>query len=307
MNKLVAYALMASLCAGCMSTTSKGAGAQRKQLIMVSHHFVERRGDHTFKRLVKQDNPDVYQAQEQRLVNIMNQLIPYADEYVEKDEKIDWAIHEWNAKKIDTKALGNGAILISSQFTQNKDLTDADLAFLIAQDMAHIIRHHPQEYYSWKYFVSPVLFASSFLTSGVASIAASASQDLYGIGFKHSAEKEADLLGLEIYAKAGFDPENAVHLVEKIEPLFKHDHPFKAKIPALLRSQPSFKAKQKYMEAYQTHVRQMYEKHVDKTSKDLIEWDFKQNANPPDELLKAETAKTSENEKVQAPKDPLTR
>ena len=152
--------------------------------------------------------------------------------------------------------------------------SDENIAFLIAHEMAHVIRHHPQELYSWKYFLSPALIVSSFLTSGAVSIATSAGQDVYNFGFKHSAEKEADLLGLEIYAKAGFDPKYAEDLLIKSAPLFKQDHPIASKIPSLVRSKPSFKARREAIRNYLAKVQPMYEHHVEKTSDHLIRWDF---------------------------------
>ena len=277
MKKLMCYALIASLCAGCMSTTSMGAGAGRKQFILVTEHYVDERGDKVFQKLAGQSDPHQYEAQEQRLVELMNRLIPYAEEYLDADERVHWAIHAWDAKRINTQALGNGTVLIADQYSQNPDLSDDDLALIIAHEMAHIIRHHPQEYYSWKYLLSPVLFASSFLTSGAVSIAASAGQDVYGIGFKHSAEKEADLLGLEIYAKAGFDPVHAMSLMRKIQPLYTQDHPVASKLPKWLQSQRSFKSREKSLKKYQAKAQSLYAQHQQKSSAHLIDWDFKQH------------------------------
>lgn len=277
MKKLLAYALISSLCVGCMSTTSSGAGAQRKQFIIVTENYVEERGDKIFTKLSDQADPHQYHAEDERLVRIMNQLIPYAEEYLDQDEVVDWAIHQWDTKRINTRALGNGTVLIAEQFTQDPNLSDDDLALIIAHEMAHIIRHHPQEFYSWKYLLSPVLMASSFLTSGITSIMTSAGQDVYGVGFKHSAEKEADLLGLEIYAKAGFNPENALQLMKKLEPLYQQDHPVASKVPNWVRSQRSFKSRAKSLRKYQAKVQHFYLDHQPKASEHLIDWDFEQH------------------------------
>lgn len=277
MKKLMVYALLASLCVGCMSTTSTGAGAGRKQFIIVTEHYVDTRGDKIYQKLSEQADPHQYLAEDERLVKLMNQLIPYAEEYLDQDETVDWAIHVWDAKRINSKALGNGTVLIAEQYLENNDLNDEELALLIAHEMAHIIRRHPQEFYSWKYLLSPVLMASSFLTSGATSIVASAGQDVYGIGFKHSAEKEADLLGLEIYAKAGFNPKNALNLMQKIKPLYDKDHPVAAKLPNWVQSQRSFKSRERSLLKYQEKVQKMYLQHIPKHSEHLIDWDFEQH------------------------------
>lgn len=277
MKQLIVCTLVACLCSGCMSTTSIGAGSQRKQLILLPESYVAKRGNKTFKHLSGQTDTHIYDAEDERLVQIMNRLIPYAEEYLDEGENIDWTIHEWHPKRINSRSLGNGAILIGQQFTRHSEFSDENLALLVAHEMAHIIRHHPQEFYSWKYLLSPALFASSFLTSGVTSIATSAGQDFYNIGFKHSAEKEADLLGLEIYAKAGFDPEHASEFLLKAEPLFKKDHPIASKVPAWIKSHPSFSARKKAMQKYQPKVAEMYAQHVEKTSTHLIQWNFEQH------------------------------
>lgn len=285
MKILMVTALLASACTGCMTTTSMGAGAQRKQFIIVSQHYVERQGTKTYKKLSGFENPHHYQVEDARLVKIMNQLIPYADEYLDRNEQKQWSIHHWDAKRVNTKALGNGTILIADQYLNYADFTDDDLALLIAHEMAHIIRHHPQEFYSWKYLLAPVLFASSFLTSGVTSVLTSAGQDVYGIGFRHSAESEADLLGLEIYAKAGYNPENAQTLMNKIELLYKKGHPIASKMPNWVKTQPSFKSRRKSLQQYQTHVLDMYQQHELKDSEHLIQWQFTDKQNTDFEVI----------------------
>lgn len=199
---LLSFASMTAL-TGCISTTSFGAGAERKQLIMVSQAHVEKKADKEFAKKLHRKKGD-YWHREQRLVNIMNTMIPYADEYTKAGEKIEWAIHDWPTKKLNAGALANGIVVLAPKIAYNKDITDNELAFIIAHEMAHIVRQHHRESATFSYILRPALIGTAVLTSGTSAIVGGIGHDVYGNGFKRVAEKEADLLGLEIYTKAGY-------------------------------------------------------------------------------------------------------
>lgn len=89
---------------------------------------------------------------------------------------------------------------------------EAELAFVVAHEVGHAIARHSGERLSWGYLQS---FGAMLIEQGLNSEAASS---IYGIGtnlgvmlpFSRSNESEADLIGLLLMAKAGYDPAASV-------------------------------------------------------------------------------------------------
>ena len=265
---------------GCMSTTSIGAGADRKQFILVSQKSALKKAD----KMVKKSLPNgvhQYNHSEERVVRLMNTLIPYANTYVKNGEHYDWNVHVWNSKKVNAGALANGTVVITNKIAFNPNITDEELAFVIAHEMAHVVRQHHRETATWKYAMSPVLLATAVATSGATSIAAAAGHDMYRIGFSKTTEREADALGIEIYARAGYDPKHAVSLFNKLEPLMKDAHPVLSRMPAAISTHPSFNTRKKQINKNMNSYVAMKNAHQPMTSENQIAWDFKKHETKP--------------------------
>ena len=90
---------------------------------------------------------------------------------------------------------------------------EAELAFVVAHEVGHAIARHGGERLSWGYLQS---FGGILVALGLNNKTAS---NVYGIGtnlgvmlpFSRSNEAEADLIGLILMAKAGYDPHASVH------------------------------------------------------------------------------------------------
>ena len=90
---------------------------------------------------------------------------------------------------------------------------EAELAFVVAHEVGHAIARHGGERMSWGYLqsIGGILVAVGLNNETASSI--------YGVGtnlgvmlpFSRSNEAEADLIGLILMAKAGYDPHAAVH------------------------------------------------------------------------------------------------
>ena len=90
---------------------------------------------------------------------------------------------------------------------------EAELAFVVAHEVGHAIARHGGERLSWGYLQS---LGGILVALGLNNKTAS---NVYGIGtnlgvmlpFSRSNEAEADLIGLILMARAGYDPHAAVH------------------------------------------------------------------------------------------------
>lgn len=267
--KLIATSLTTALLIGCVSSTEYGPGAKRAQLMIVSQELMVNKANHTIEDDFKREK-GVYWSSEERLVNILNSLIPYADQFNTKSEPIEWNVNHWYAKQFNAGALANGTILITDRMVSNKLITDADLAYVMAHEMAHVIRQHHREMATWKYVVQPTVLATGLATAGLTSTVSLSGRDLYSVGFNKALEKEADELGMVIYASAGYDPENALVLFEKVEPIIKKEKPLASRIPSLISTHPSFSTREKRVKENMERYKEIQKAHTPMSSENLI-------------------------------------
>ena len=244
--------LIMSILAGCTSTTKLGTqSGERKQFMLVTQEYMQYQDDMSAAKMfggsIKKEN---YRANEERLVKIMNSLIPYAKYYISEDRAINWSISLVASNKLNAGALDNGTVLVTNEL-YNIGLSDEDLAVIISHEMAHSLRQHNREIKSWKHIVQPALLATAFVTAGATAYAAGITHDVSGSQYSQFIEEEADLIGLDLMARAGYNPANAITTFNKIEPIFKQKHPFLSRMPSFLSSHPSFNAR---IEAIQQHI-----------------------------------------------------
>lgn len=249
---LITLTLILSTLAGCTSTTKLGTqSGDRKQFMLVTQEYMQYQDNKSSAKMfggsVKKES---YRANEERLVKIMNTLIPYTKHYISEDREINWSISLVASNKLNAGAMDNGTVIVTNEL-YNIGLTDEDLAVIISHEMAHSLRQHNREIKSWKHVVQPALLATAFLTSGATAYAAGISHDVSGSQYSQFIEEEADLIGLDLMARAGYSPANAIATFTKIEPVFKQKHPFLSRMPSFLSSHPSFKNR---IEAIKQHI-----------------------------------------------------
>ena len=99
-------------------------------------------------------------------------------------------------------------------------LTDAEIAAIMGHEMAHALREHSRERMSRQVATQTAigLGAAVFgLSSGQAQVAGLAGDLGLTLPNSRTQETEADLMGLELMARAGYDPNAAVTLWQKMQ------------------------------------------------------------------------------------------
>lgn len=272
MKILFAALVAAGVLTGCASSTQLGYGSERKQLMLLSQKMVERQADRAFTKSSGITKKQYLSDHEIHCAKIMNRMIPYADHFIAEDRMIQWGIHLYHSNKTNAGALANGMILMSHKMASHHMLTDDALAYILAHEMAHVLREHHREYKSWKYVISPALLGTTVLTAGTSAFLTGALHDGYGGSSQRLQEKEADLLGLELMAKAGYHPEQAIQVFAKFYPTFLKEYPVLSKLPSFMQRHPSLKKRLAYTEENLDEVMALYQQSSSeqKASKNLI-------------------------------------
>ncbi len=256
MKKLLTGAVLtASLSAmglvGCSSTTSSGAvGVDRQQLLLVSSEQVQQMSAQSYNKLLQEARSkgvlDQDRAQLNRLQNIANRLISQVGVYRPEATKWNWEVHTIKSNQLNAFVMPGGKIMFYSGIIDRLNLTNDEIAAIMGHEMSHALREHSRERISREYATQTGIgvAASIFgLSQGQADIANLAGD--FGLSRPHSRtqESEADQIGLELMARAGYNPQAAISLWQKMQrasqgepPQFLSTHPASSARIAQLQS-----------------------------------------------------------------------
>lgn len=255
-KKLMMSSLAASVIAvgatGCSTTTDTGAiGVDRNQLLVVSDQQVQQLSNQAFQQEIAAARAkgllDTNPAQLARLQKISQRLIAQTGAYRSDARQWPWEVHVIKSNELNAHVFPGGKIVFYSGIIDRLSLTDAEIAAIMGHEMAHALREHTRERLSREVATQTGIgIAASVLglSQGQTQLAGLAG-DL-GISRSHSRtqETEADLMGLELMARAGYDPNAAISLWRKMQsasgrgepPQFLSTHPVSSTRIATIQS-----------------------------------------------------------------------
>lgn len=268
MNKhgklLRAIALMVaiSLLSSCGTTTSGGAvGADRSQLLLVSSAKLEEMAIQQYATMKNEarnnDTLNKDPAMLKRVNTISQRLI--SQTAVFRADALDW---NWEVNVIDSEELNafcmpGGKIMVYSGLIEQIALTDQEIAIVIGHEIAHALREHSREQVSQAMAAQTVIdIGTSLLGLGTvtSSMANSGYQALVASKFSRNDESESDSIGLELAARAGYNPHAGVTLWEKMITASGGNAP-----PEFLSSHPASASRVKQIESLLPTVMPLYQ------------------------------------------------
>jgi Zn-dependent protease with chaperone function len=179
--------------------------------------------------------PDDY-PQLQRLRAIANRLIPFTAQWNPDSRKWKWEVNLIGSNQLNAWCMPGGKIAFYTGILDQLKLTDDEVAMIMGHEMAHALREHARERMAKSKATGMGLsVASQLLGLGqLGDVAANMGTQLLTLKYGRDDETEADLVGLEIAARAGFKPEASVQLWKKMlsatgggkgQPSFLSTHP----------------------------------------------------------------------------------
>ncbi len=237
---LVAIAILST--AGCetVSTTSAGAvGVDRKQQMLVSSAEVEQGAAAAYEAELKAAREkgvlNTDKAQLARVTTIAKRIVAATPAFRADATAWNWQFNVQKTQELNAYCMPGGRIMVYSGLIESLDTTDAELATVIAHEVAHALREHTRERVSRAYAQQLVLSGAAAVTGvseGTANLANMVAQVTFQLPFSREQESEADTIGLELMARAGYDPHAAVTLWNKMsaaasggQPKFLSTHP----------------------------------------------------------------------------------
>jgi predicted Zn-dependent protease len=166
----------------------------------------------------KQALADASDPQLVRLRQIARRLISQSAAWNERTAGWRWEVNLIRSSPINAFCMPGGKIAVFTGILEKLQLTDDEVAMVLGHEMAHALREHARERIAKNAATS---IGANILTQvlGLGQIG----QTITGYGaqlltlrFSRGDESEADLVGMEIAARAGYDPRAAISLWQKM-------------------------------------------------------------------------------------------
>jgi len=161
--------------------------------------------------------------QMQRLRAISERLIPQATSWNERAATWKWEVNLIGSANINAFCMPGGKIAVFTGIIDKLQLSDDELAMVLGHEMAHALREHARERMSKGALTQGAARLGGAVIAGIFGIdphltdlAARGGASLLNLKFSRGNESEADLVGMEIAARAGYDPRAAITLWQKM-------------------------------------------------------------------------------------------
>ena len=158
-----------------------------------------------------------------RVDNITARLVAQAIKYRPETESWDWQVAVIDdPKTLNAWCMAGGRMAIYTGIIQKLHLTDDEIAQVMGHEIAHALAKHTAERMSVAVAQQAGLSAAGALLGGGATsqmaLQGAALATTVGVQLPNSRtqEAEADRIGIELAAKAGYDPHAAPRLWEKM-------------------------------------------------------------------------------------------
>ena len=164
------------------------------------------------------DHPQV-----QRLRTIMDRLIPYAAEWNPRAQQWKWEVNLIGSNQVNAYCMPGGKIAFYTGILNKLQLTDDEVAMVMGHEIAHALREHARERMGKGQVTEFAARLGGSLLSGLLGIdprvgdaVAQTGANLASLKFGREDESEADLVGMDLAARAGYDPRAGVSLWQKM-------------------------------------------------------------------------------------------
>jgi len=257
----------ATMLAACTTTTEEGTvGVQRSQLILVSSAELEKAAAAQYQQVIQTETPkgninrDPHQTE--RVRGIAKRLIPQTAVFRKDALDWKWEVNVITSPEVNAWCMPGGKIAVYTGIIEKVQITDDELAAVMGHEMSHALREHSRERASQQMAAGvgaslAGIVADIFLPgSGQLATAGAGAAAQYGglLPYSRIQETEADRMGVELAARAGYDPRASIVLWQKMAKLSGGSAP-----PQLLSTHPSNETRIKDLTEFSQKVLPLYE------------------------------------------------
>jgi predicted Zn-dependent protease len=225
-RKLLICIIASAFAAGCSTvetTKSSAVGVDRHQRMMVSADAVNQSADKAYKDVLaqaqKQNALDRDPATVERVKRIASRLIPATGALRPDAPGWKWEMHVLSSKEVNAWCMPGGKIAVYTGLIDQMKPTDDELAAVMGHEIGHALREHGRERASEQMMEQLGVQVLGALTGVNVNLAQTIADVTISLPHSRNQETEADRIGVELAARAGYDPRAAASLWQKMQKL----------------------------------------------------------------------------------------
>lgn len=221
---LTATAALTLVSCQTVQTTQGGVvGVNREQRMAVAAEAIDQSAREQYAALIAKErqkgtlnrNP----AQVERVRAIANRIVPQTVHFRPDARAWAWEVNVLTSPEVNAWCMPGGKMAVYTGLIEKLQITDDELAAVMGHEIAHALREHARERASEQMVAGGLISVGTALL-GLGEIgqrgAEFAYMGLLGLPNSRRHETEADRVGIELAARAGFDPRAAVTLWQKM-------------------------------------------------------------------------------------------
>jgi predicted Zn-dependent protease len=160
-------------------------------------------------------------ATAKRIQRISQDLMPFTQKWNPRAKEWQWEIIVIKAPTVNALCMPGGKIAVFTGIVDALKLTDDELAVVLGHEMAHALREHARARTAKITLTNVGTLAIGLVIGGNVGELARQGGGLLALRFNRDDERDADLVGLELASRAGYDPQAGLSLWEKMAQVAK--------------------------------------------------------------------------------------
>jgi predicted Zn-dependent protease len=223
-NLLLAVSACALAACQTVQTTKPGAvGVERAQQMLISSAEINASAEKAYQQQVggaaKKGQVNQNPAQAERVRRIAQRLIPQTAAFRADAPGWKWETNVITAKEVNAWCMPGGKIAVYTGLIDRLQPTDDELAAVMGHEIAHALREHGRERVSQAQaqgMIIGVVGAVAGVSGATLDLTRIVVDLTFNLPNSREHEIEADRIGVELAARAGYDPRAAITLWEKM-------------------------------------------------------------------------------------------
>jgi predicted Zn-dependent protease len=222
----ILWTIVATALAGCQTvqTTQPGAvGVERQQSMLLSSNEVNQSAAQAYDQVLAAADKKGQVNQDpvllERIRRVSKRLIPQTGVFRADAPGWDWEVNLISSKELNAWCMPGGKIAFYTGLIERLKLTDDEVAAIMGHEIAHALREHGRERAS-QAMAQGIALSIIGAVAGVSRSGMDLTQVVLNVTLNlpnsRAHETEADRIGVELAARAGYDPRAAVNVWEKM-------------------------------------------------------------------------------------------
>ena len=224
--RAILWTIAAAALAACQTvqTTQPGAvGVERQQSMLVSSKEVNQSAAKAYDQVLaaadKKGQVNQNPVLLERVRRVSQRLIPQTGVFRADAPGWDWEVNLISSKELNAWVMPGGKIAFYTGLIERLKLTDDEIAAVMGHEIAHALREHGRERAS-QAMAQGIALSILGAVAGVSRSGMDLTQLVLNVTLNlpnsREHETEADRIGVELAARAGYDPRAAVNVWEKM-------------------------------------------------------------------------------------------